>query len=251
MGGVAAAASAALAWPARAFLSNDEPGPDELLAFFRAGALTRRRRNGRGTFPGWVRKWQAPVVVQMTGLAEPEYRQALAAVLDDVSTFSGVSFRLSDRKVRVDNDVVVQVRSADSMTRWKGGRGVVCRTSTSGIGGAIQGGRVEVSDAFTDCLRHEFMHVLGFDNHWTGQMATSRLPSVLAPRWTPARAPRYSAPDETAIRLLYDSRLVPGTRREPAIAIAREILDAKFHHWYADAVSRVERHRRQTGEADA
>jgi len=83
---------------------------------------------------------------------------------------------------------------------------------------------IEISQRYADCLHHELMHGLGFDNHWTGPMATEARPSVLAHRGAPARAQAFSTYDLAAIRLLYDPRLIPGTRRDRALARARALI---------------------------
>ena len=69
------------------------------------------------------------------------------------------------------------------------------------------------------------MHAIGFDNHWTGELATPNRPSVLAMRYDPARTAAFSPWDLLAIRVLYDPRLKPGMDRRTAMALAHSIIN--------------------------
>jgi hypothetical protein len=207
-------------------------GPDELLSFFDTLALTRRGR--RGPLATWVRKWDNPVAVRAEGLAEPEYREALAETLDEISHLSGVPFHPSDRRTRSGNRLIVRYRRHADMV--VSSDGAVCRASTQGIDGTIHSGRVEVSVLYLDCLRHELMHALGFDNHWMGHRATPRMPSVLALRAAPARSAGYSTLDQAAIGLLYDRRLRPGMLRERALGLAEGIITRRYGSHYAETL---------------
>ncbi len=60
-------------------------------------------------------------------------------------------------------------------------RRAVLATRTFGDGGSPHTAHMDFSDRFVDCPSHEFMHVLGIDNHWSGPFASAAIPSVLAP----------------------------------------------------------------------
>ena len=100
----------------------------------------------------------------------------------------------------------------------------VCYAHTRGRGGALRLGRIRVREDFCDCLHHEFMHVLGFDNHWPGPKSGVDASSSLAHRHSAERTKGYSEWDKMAIRMLYHSRLRPGTPRSAALSHAAEII---------------------------
>jgi hypothetical protein len=102
-------------------------------------------------------------------------------------------------------------------------RDVVCQTETHGVGGLLQVGYMVVSEGYTDCLKHEFMHALGFDSHWYPKSG-SEIRSVLAYRDSPARSEDYSPWDIMAIRVLYDRRIRAGMNRQKSLTIAHEVI---------------------------
>ena len=77
---------------------------------------------------------------------------------------------------------------------------------------------------FEDCLHHEFMHALGFDNHWPGPKSGIAASSSLAHRYSAERTQGYSDWDKMAIRMLYHPRLRPGTPRSAALVDAADIV---------------------------
>lgn len=235
---IGAAAGAMIGSPAAAGLFGVEPSADLLVRFFDKLALTRRGRR-LASVPMWVRKWQASVAVRIVGDATADERSATDQALETVSSFTGLLFHRSDRRVQSANLLTLRFRAHHDMILRHGDGGPVCTTSTNGTGGAIYRGRVDVSRRFADCLRHELMHALGFDNHWSGEGADLRIFSVLAPRYSKARLHDYSSFDEAAIRMLYDPRLQPGMPRAEALTLAREIAAEKWSRWYADAQIRL------------
>ncbi len=80
-----------------------------------------------------------------------------------------------------------------------------------------------LSEGYTDCLKHEFMHVLGFDSHWC-PTRPSEIHSVLALRDSSARSDDYSPWDILAIRVLYDWRIRAGMNRQKSLTIAYEVI---------------------------
>ena len=102
--------------------------------------------------------------------------------------------------------------------------GALCATWTFGNNGDLHTAHMDVSDRFVDCLAHEFMHVLGIDNHWNGAFASPGIKTVLAPRGRPGRTIDFSDWDEMAIRLLYHPDVRPGMRRTAAMRVMRRLL---------------------------
>jgi len=232
-------AAGVVAKPAAAGLLGVEPDADMLVRFFDKLALTRRGRDA-ASVPMWVRKWRAPVAVRLLGDATAQERLATDHALETISSFTGLSFYRSRRRVQSANLLTLRFREHDEMTLRHGRGGAVCTASTSGNRGAIYRGRIDVSRRFADCLRHELMHAIGFDNHWSGEGADLRIFSVLAPRYSRARLHDYSPFDEAAIRMLYDPRLEPGMPRAEALTLVREIAVEKWTRWYADARTRLD-----------
>ncbi len=196
--------------------------PDAFLAFFDKLALRSRRADG-GDVPGWVRKWTGPVEVRVFGAETRRARLALVGALHVISRTTGLVFRIApfnrgDARRRLD---IHYLDHEEMVARYDGAIG---NCATWGNGGRLHTGLIEISARYADCLHHELMHGLGFDNHWTGALATGALPSVLANRGTPARAKAFSVYDLAAIRLLYDPRLEPGTHRDHALPLARALV---------------------------
>ncbi len=222
-----AAALAAALWPAplRANLAGDDDLEDA-LCFFDQMALMRREGDDGPAEPGWVRKWTGPVAVRLAGARSPRIGFELAAVLGQLSRWTGLPFRLTDARVPGAGAITIAVRPHAEIVRRFGAGGNVCECATYGWDGRLHTGSVEVSDRFADCLRHELMHAIGFDNHWSGDEMARPVRSVLAPRYTAYRSETFSRWDALAIRTLYDRRLVPGTRREIARPIARAVVSS-------------------------
>lgn len=222
--GAGAAAALSLRLPVRAAVG---PAParapaDAWLAFFDKVALRRRREDGSDA-PGWVRKWTGPVAVRVFGGVGRQAGPALADALAIVSRETGLAFRLV-ASARTPSGRRLDIRYLDHETMVARYGGAVGNCMTWGNGGRLHTGLIEISVRYPDCLHHELMHGLGFDNHWTGPRATAALPSVLAHRFTPARVDRFSALDRAAIRTLYDPRLAPGTPRAQALVVARALV---------------------------
>lgn len=198
---------------------------DDLLIFSDTLALMRRGPRGQSARPSHVRKWKAPVKVRTRGGGSVAHRAALEALLEETSDLTGVPFRRAIDVKPLDNLLTVYFLSAAEMDRLYGPeKNNVCYTNTRGRRGVLRTARLRVRDDFADCLHHEFMHALGFDNHWPGLKIGIGAPSALANHHAPERARGYSEWDRMAIRLLYHPRLKPRTPRLQALATARQIL---------------------------
>lgn len=202
---------------------NELPDAEDLMLFFDHLALRRASKNG-GVRPGWVRKWQQPVSVRTYGLNAIGHRRQIREILAAVTDWTGVPFRMR-APGRNGNEISIYFLSRSEMKRNNGPNGPVCRAQTRGNNGRIHTGRLEISDGFTDCLAHEFMHAIGFDNHWPGLKIGLGAPSVLADRYAPERRNWFTKWDELAIKTLYHPDLPPGTRRDDALPIARAIVN--------------------------
>ncbi len=224
-GAAAVAATAAGTSPLVRDLLQPAPDANEMLEFFDTLALLSRNPDGPPE-PGWVRKWTGPVAVRVHGRAGPRQLAEINGILSRLSRWTGLAFGLVGRNGGAANRIDVHLRSHDEMVERHGEGGPLCEAATYGNGGRLHTGVIEVGDRFVDCLRHEFMHALGFDNHWTGPRATGDMPSTLALRDAPARADRYSQCDALAIRILYDRRLPPGLPRDAALPVAGRIVES-------------------------
>lgn len=200
------------------------PGLDDCLSFFDTLALMRGRRPGDAT-AGWVRKWTAPVAVVLEGLVTAPACVGVAAALDELSHWSGVPFTLA-REAAGGNTLTIRVAPQQVLTERYRHSGAVCMTSTFGHGGSLHAGRVEVGASHVDCLRHELMHALGFDNHWYGRGVAAAMPSVLALRHTAVRSESFSRWDALAVKVLYHPSLKPGMPRHMALPLARRVMAA-------------------------
>lgn len=211
------------AMPRFATEARDTPGPDDVLTFFDTIALTRRDADG-GEYAGWVRKWTGPVTVSIRGNPDAGQRAELWSIIARIARWSGLEFRVTREAAGHGNHINIHFLEDAEMTARYGEGGPVCHCRTLGNNGALHTGNMDVNTLYSDCLRHEFMHALGCDNHWTGPRATAAMPSVLALRHAPARSSQFTECDELAIRALYDPRMAPRTARAEALPIARQII---------------------------
>ena len=222
--GSVAAGLATSGWPRQAEAARRIDN-DDLLIFFDTLALMRRGARGQSARPSHVRKWKGPVKVRTRGAGAVAHRATLEALLEETSTLTGVPFRRAIDVEPLDNLLTLYFLSAAEMDRLYGpDKNNVCYTNTRGRRGVLRTARLRVRDDFADCLHHEFMHALGFDNHWPSLKIGIGAPSALANRHAPERARGYSEWDRMAIRLLYHPRLKPRTPRLQALATARQIL---------------------------
>ncbi len=210
--------------PLTAILPPPQPVGDEALVFFDRMALIRGGEGGAADRPGLVRKFTRPVTIVVRGQRSRALMTEAEAIAATLTAWTGVRFALADRPVSGHARIIVKLQDHADMRARYGARGPVCMTRTWGHDGRLHVAVIDVSARFTDCLAHEMMHAVGFDNHWTGRLATAGRPSVLAQRFRPARAAGFSRWDEMAIRLLYDWRLPAGTGRDVALPTARAIL---------------------------
>lgn len=214
--------------PATAYNRTEPVLARQLGIFFDRLALLHERR-GRKDSPGWVRKWRRPVRVRVRGLRAVEHLDDIDTALETISGLTGLVFRRSDKRRAGEGMATIYYVNGREMRQKFGRSTPYCMTSTWGRAGRIDTGRIMINQAFADCLRHELMHLVGFDNHWPGARIGLPLPSLLAGRHSPDRAPDFSMWDRLAIRILYDSRLKPGLRRAEAQPIADRIIREMFN----------------------
>ena len=197
----------------------------EFIHFFDTLALTA----DYGPFnnrPPWARKWAGPVEVILDGPAE-RLRGEVGDVLTRLSHWTELPFDLmppgTPSEPGSGNTIMVKLIPRPEFQRLYRTRDVVCQTETRGVGGTLQVGYMVLSEGYTDCLKHEFMHALGFDSHWCPKNS-SEIHSVLALRESPARSDDYSPWDILAIRVLYDWRMQAGMSRQKSLTIAYEVI---------------------------
>lgn len=200
---------------------------EPFMAFFDALALTEDYGpyNSR---PPWIRKWTGPVAIVLEGRAEALRPQVLS-LIGRISGWTGLPFSIVKQNDRVfvkqTNLVTIRLVSPEAATHSFTADDIVCQTETHGLGGSLHTGTVKVREDFTDCLPHEFMHVLGFDAHWDPDRS-SPIRSVLAYRDSAWRTADFSPWDILAITLLYDWRLRAGMPRGAGLKVARNLV----HH---------------------
>jgi hypothetical protein len=197
---------------------------DDAVGFIDTLALTREKPNGMSE-AGWVRRWRGPVAVTIEGVAVPGFSAVVARSLARVSQWTGLPFRLSDGAPAGDR-IVIRVRHQGVVAAsfGAGAGAAVCLTSTFGDDGTLHRAVIDISERYLDCLDHELMHAIGFNNHWNGGGARRHVASVLAPRRSPDRRSAFSAWDILAIKTLYNADMLPGTERAEALARVRAIL---------------------------
>jgi len=195
---------------------------DDLLDFFDQIAL-RQQTPIIGVRPRWVRRWTGPVSVTLSGQPPAGFRAALTRSLTTISRWTGRRFTLVAHAGWGARLQIRIVPHAEMRARY-GPEGHVCTAITYGRGGRLRLGRIEISDRYTDCLDHELMHALGFDGHWHARSTRTTMRSVLALRYAPGRAFRFTRYDEMAIRALYHPQLVSGMPRDNALARIRRFL---------------------------
>lgn len=195
----------------------------EAIAFFDKLALNRGTPGG-GERAGYVRRFTVPVAIELSGNENSAVRARAGRIAAELSELTGLEFYVGKRRHWRHARLEIEVVDAAEMQRRYGGPVCFCRNW--GNGGRLKRARIEVSSAYADCLSHEFMHAAGFDNHWTGRMATAERPSVLADRYHSARTMDFSDLDRLAIRALYDPRLRPGMSRRAALPLAAAIFGA-------------------------
>jgi|GEM_PF-2469850 len=176
--------------------------------------------------PAWVRKWNGPVTVTLSAPAE-KLRGEIERLTRRVSRWTGLAFSVAAPGTRpiADGSNVINIRlipQSDTGATFSSGD-IVCQTETHGMGGALHTGYMVISERYVDCLKHEFMHVLGFDSHWRPAGRTN-IRSVLALRDTEMRTADFSSWDILAIQLLYNQRIHAGMPRGRSLVIANEVI---------------------------
>ena len=209
--------------PLASLLPTRALNPRDLTHFIDHIALMREKNDGSRQH-GWVRKWSGDVQVRLQGPVDGAERARMMQVLETVSGWSGVHFTVARAGQISPGYLTIWYRSKAEMVQQYGTGGAVCMTTTYGNSGRLHSAFMEVSLPFSDCLTHEFMHVLGIDNHWSGPGTMADVPTVLAPRGSPRRTMSFSDWDEAAIRLLYDPRIRPGMRRQRALETLTYLL---------------------------
>lgn len=228
VGAAAVATGAILApQPARALLQGGTPRQiDHATRFFDLLALLNQDEDGGDPTPGWVRKWVTPVRVRLRGSASARLAAELESAMTPLSRWTGLSFRRAPEFGPA--EITIETKSDQAQIEQLGAGGQVCTCETFGWGGRLHTGHIEISARHADCLRHELMHAVGFDNHWAGgggpRYGAGQVRSALALRESPFRADGFTRWDELAIRTLYDPRLEPRMPRARALPIARDIL---------------------------
>jgi len=199
--------------------------PDALIYFFDQIAL-RQQEPPPGVRPKWVRRWNGPVAVTLSGEIPAGFGARLDRSLADISRWTGQRFARAAGAAKAPRRKRISIRIVPhaAMLQRYGPGGHVCTAATFGWNGRLHTARIEISDRYTDCLDHELMHALGFDGHWLASNRDNAIRSVLARRDTPARRLRFTRFDTIAIRTLYHQTLAPGMARENALAQARRIL---------------------------
>ena len=195
----------------------------DLLRFVELMALTRQGRNGIRR-PAWARRWTQGIEVDLAGGDWTPHLDALDRILRTVTEWTGLPVTRALLAGRRHGHLTIRLLAHDDVVTQNGAGGAVCTTWTFGNGGDLHTAHMDVSDAFLDCIEHEFMHVLGIDNHWNGAIATPAIPSVLAPRGRPGRTVGFSDWDEMTIRLLYHPGVRPGMGRQAALSVMRRLL---------------------------
>jgi len=197
----------------------------DFMRFFDTLALTE----DYGPFnnrPPWVRKWEGPVRIVLDPSAEG-LRREVETLAARIAGWTGLPFIVmppdTALEPEVQNVIAVKLLPRARFMQTFNTRDVVCQTETHGVGGLLQVGYMVLSEGYTDCLRHEFMHALGFDSHWYPQYV-SEIKSVLAYRESAARAADYTRWDVMAIRVLYDGRIRAGMSRQKSLSIAHEVV---------------------------
>jgi hypothetical protein len=202
--------------------TDAEPLVDDAVTFIDALALTREKPNGIAE-AGWVRRWRGPVAVTIEGVAVPGFSAVVARSLTRLSAWTGLPFRLADGAPAGDR-IVIRIRHRGVVAASFGVSDAVCLTSTFGEDGTLHRATIDISERYLDCLDHELMHAIGFNNHWNGGGVRRHVATVLAPRRSPDRRSAFSAWDILAIKTLYDAGMAPGTDRAEALVRARAIL---------------------------
>ena len=195
---------------------------DDAVAFVDTLALVRENADGIAE-AGWVRRWRGPVTVTLEGVAVPGFSAVVAASLKRMSDWTGLPFRLADR-AGSGGRIAIRVRHQGVVAASFGQSDAVCLTSTFGEAGELHRAVIDISEGYLDCLDHELMHALGFNNHWHGTRGTRPIATVLAPRHSHDRRRGFSSWDVMAIRTLYRAELPPGLARAEALDRVRAIL---------------------------
>lgn len=199
---------------------------EPFMTFFDTLALTE----DYGPFnsrPPWIRKWTGPVSVVLEGRAK-SLRPTIRSLLHRISAWTGLTFSISRhgyaQKIKRMNVITIRLVSPEEIHKAFTADDIVCQTETHGLGGALHMGIMKIREDFTDCLPHEFMHVLGFDAHWDPDRS-SPIRSVLAYRDSAWRTADFSPWDVLAITLLYDWRLRAGMPRRAGLKTVRALVD--------------------------
>lgn len=208
--------------PVTSLDEQSEADPEAALNFFDTLALTQERRGHvRHT---WVRKWGWPVTIRLHGNISDDVRDDLASAVDELRTLTGHEIVVEGDGVKRVGTIDIYVSPYEEIADRMPTPGGVCNTHSRGARGALFFARIDISDGYTDCLRHELMHAMGFANHWKRPAGDMSMPSVLAMRSAPHRVWDYSDWDKLALQILYHPDIQPGLPRGVALQRAEALL---------------------------
>ena len=160
-------------------------------------------------------RWSSDIRVTVLGIQAADYQHRVMSQLSAFTRATGIPAILAPQN-EAPNVTVTFVKSPDFLINRER---VPCYAELYGDDHLITHAEVQVSIANPEqidiCLAHEFMHVFGLRYH------SGIVRSVLSPAHEETGLTPW---DELALKVLYDPRLEPGSTRDAATAIVRDIL---------------------------
>jgi TPR repeat protein len=168
-----------------------------------------------GRWPVWIRRWNKPLRVRMTGPMSGSYADLTMVRLKRMATLAGLEIVPLAADAKDQNFLIEFVETTQL---YAGGRAAGCVAYTQG-GNTTDSVRLVINLTMgfelRHCITHELMHAMGFQGH------PHDIDTVLSYRY---RRDDLTEIDLMLLPALYDKRLAPGMFQLPAMHAARDII---------------------------
>ena len=223
----------AIALGATAAAGQDRPTNDQLIGYFETVVFGNEVPGREATI---IRKWDGVIRYKFGGITAVVERSRGAAEAHMATPDAFFEFAIrgdcGGRPWRADDNLGLRTRPGWRRRgwRWLRNRQILWEPrapdafflATTTPGGALQAARIiinsdNIPEVVEHCLVEEITQALGLPNDDPGI-----IPSIFNDT---LQLDALSFIDQVLVRVLYDPRLLPGTPRVDAIAIARAILE--------------------------
>ncbi len=188
----------------------DEKQVDHYLQSFYESALWND-----GRWPVWIRRWDKPIRVRLTGPMASSYTDMVMQKLNRMAALAGVKVTVLGPEDRTEN---LRVEFLETNQLYAGGRAAGCIAHVNG-GSTITSVRLQINLAMgfglRHCIVHELMHAMGFLGH------PHDIDTVLSYRY---QREDLTEIDKILLKTMYDARVKPGMYQLSAMPVVREVV---------------------------